>query len=39
MAAIQNTLELYNLGYLKESKSILKIGSQQIHLKKEDLKI
>ena len=39
MAAIQNTLELYNLGYLKDSKSVMEIGSQELHLKKEDLKI
>ena len=31
MAAIQNTLELYNLGYLKDSKSVMEIGSQEIH--------
>ena len=38
IAAVQNTLELYNLGYLKNSKSIIEIGSQELHLKKEDLK-
>ena len=38
IAAVQNTLELYNLGYLKNSKSIFEIGSQELHLKKEDLK-
>jgi len=37
-AAIQNTLELYNLGYLKDSKNVLEIGSQELHVKKEDLK-
>ena len=37
IAAVQNTLELYNLGYLKNSKSIIEIGSQKLHLKKEDL--
>ena len=38
IAAIQNTLELYNLGYLKDSKNVLEIGAQELHLKKEDLK-
>jgi len=38
IAAVQNTLELYNLGYLKNSKSVFEIGSQELHLKKEDLK-
>jgi len=38
IAAVQNTLELHNLGHLKNSKSVLEIGSQELHLKKEDLK-
>ncbi len=38
IAAVQNTLELHNLGYLKNSKSVIEIGSQELHLKKEDLK-
>ena len=38
LAAVQNTLELHNLGYLKNSKNIFEIGSQELHLKKEDLK-
>ena len=38
LAAVQNTLELHNLGYLKNSKSVFEIGSQALHLKKEDLK-
>ena len=38
IAAVQNYLELYNLSYLKNSKSICDIGSQELHLKKEDLK-
>ena len=38
IAAIQNTLELYNLGHLKNSKNVLEIGSQELHLKKADLK-
>jgi hypothetical protein len=38
LAAVQNTLELHNLGHLKNSKSVLEIGSQELHLKKEDLK-
>jgi len=38
IAAVQNTLEMYKLGYLKNSKSVFEIGSQELHLKKEDLK-
>ena len=38
IAAAQNTLELYDLGYLKNSKSIIEIGSQEIQMHKEDLK-
>ena len=38
IAAAQNTLELYNLGYLKNSKSIIEMGSQEIQMHKEDLK-
>ena len=38
IAAVQNTLELHNLGHLKNFKSIIEIGSQELHLKKEDLK-
>jgi hypothetical protein len=38
LAAVQNTLELHNLGYLKNSKNVFEIGSQELHLKKEDLK-
>ena len=38
LAAVQNTLELHNLGYLKNSKNIFEIGSQELQLKKEDLK-
>ena len=38
IAAVQNTLELHNLGYFKNSKSVLEIGSQELQLKKEDLK-
>ena len=34
IAAVQNYLELYNLSYLKNSKSICDIGSQELHLKK-----
>ena len=33
IAAIQNTLELYNQGYLKNSKNVFDIGSQELHLK------
>ena len=38
LAAVQNTLELHNLGYFKNSNSVIEIGSQELHLKKEDLK-
>ena len=38
IAAIQNTLEMYNLGYFKNSSSVFEIGSQELHLKKNDLK-
>ena len=38
LAAVQNTLELHNLGYLKNSKNVFEIGSQELHLNKEDLK-
>lgn len=38
IAAIQNILELNNLGYLKNAKNIIEMGSQEIHITKEDLK-
>ena len=38
IAAVQNTLELYNLGYFKKAESVMEIGSQELHLKKNDLK-
>ena len=38
IAAAQNTLELYKLGYLKNSKNIFELGSQDLHLKSKDLK-
>jgi hypothetical protein len=38
MATVQNTLELYNLGYFKKAESVMEIGSQELHLKKNDLK-
>tara|TARA_Y100000590_G_scaffold307044_1_gene346562 strand:+ start:1438 stop:2337 length:900 start_codon:yes stop_codon:yes gene_type:complete len=38
IAAIQNTLEMYNLGYFKNSSSVFEMGSQELHLKKNDLK-
>ena len=37
LAAVQNTLELHNLGYLKNSKNIFEIGSQELQLKKEEI--
>ena len=39
ISAIQNFLELYNLGYLKNSNSVLDIGSQELHCTKNDVKI
>ena len=39
LSAIQNFIELYNLGYLKNSNSILDIGSQELHCTKNDIKI
>ena len=38
VAPIQNILELKNLGYFKNMESVLEIGSQELHMKKEDLK-
>jgi len=38
MSSLQNLLELNNLGYFKNSKSIIEMGSQELHIKKEDLK-
>ena len=38
IAAIQNTLEMYNLGYFKKARSVFEIGSQELHIKKNDLK-
>lgn len=37
IASVQNLLELHNLRLLKNSKSVLEIGSQELHLKKADL--
>jgi len=37
-AAVQVTLELHNLGYFKKSSSVIEIGSQELHLKNNDLK-
>ena len=38
LSSIQNFLELKNLGYLKESNSIIEIGSQELHVNVLDLK-
>ena len=38
IGSIQNILELYKFGYFKNSSSVIEIGSQELHLKKEDLK-
>jgi len=35
---IQHLLELKNLGYFKNSSSVCEIGSQELHIKKNDLK-
>lgn len=35
--AVQNLLELYQLGHLKNYKSVVEFGSQELHLKKNDL--
>ena len=37
VAAIQNILELNNLGYFKNLKNVVEIGSQELHLTKADL--
>jgi len=36
IAGIQNILELWQLGYLKNSKKIIEMGSQELHLKSND---
>ena len=38
IGAVQNILELNNLGYFKNSNSTIEIGSQQLHLNFVDLK-
>ena len=38
ISAVTSLLELYNLGYLKGKSHILDIGSQELHLHKNDLK-
>ena len=38
IAVIQNIVEMYSLGYFKNSKSILEIGSQQLSCTKGDIK-
>ena len=37
ISSIQNILELYDLGYLKNTQSILEIGSQEVHVNYKDL--
>ena len=37
ISSIQNMLELYDLGYLKNAQSILEIGSQEVHVNYKDL--
>ena len=38
LANIQNILELKNLGYFKNSNSVIEIGSQELHINMLDLK-
>ena len=38
VGSVQNILELYKFGYFKNSSSVIEIGSQELHLTKEDLK-
>ena len=38
IANIQNIIEMYSSGYFKNSKSILEIGSQELHCSKGDIK-
>ena len=38
IAQVISILELYKLGYLKDKSNVLDIGSQELHLKKNDLK-
>jgi len=38
VGAVQNILELNNLGYFKNSKNVIEIGSQNLHLNIADLK-
>ena len=38
LGTVQIALELHNLGYFKKSSSVVEIGSQELHLKKNDLK-
>ncbi len=38
IAQVTGLLELYNLGYLKGKSNVLDIGSQELHLRKNDLK-
>lgn len=38
ISSLQNNLELYSLGYYKNCKSVIDLGSQELHIKKDDLK-
>ena len=38
IAAVQNIVEMYASGYFKNCKSVLEIGSQELHLGKDDIK-
>ena len=38
VATVQSLLELHRLDYFKNSNSVMEIGAQELHLKKEDLK-
>ena len=36
IAAVQNTLELWQQGYFKSVKKVMEVGSQEIHLTEAD---
>ena len=38
IGVLQLKLELYNLGYFKNFKKVVEMGSQELHLKKNDFK-
>ena len=36
IAAVQNTLELWQQGFFKNTKKVIEMGSQELHLKTDD---